>query len=126
MVVTCEHGGNRIPEPYLFLFHGHQALLDSHRGFDTGALIMARALATAFAASLMISTVSRLLVALNRSIGHPRLHSEAIRNLPAEMRQSVLEQYYQLHREQTERLVKQAIVDYGQVIHLSSRSVCQT
>ena len=72
-VITCEHGGNRIPAPYRDLFHTHQALLDSHRGYDPGALIMARALATAFAAPLVTSTVSRLLVDLNRSVGHPRL-----------------------------------------------------
>ena len=50
LVITCEHGGNRIPAPYRDLFHAHQALLDSHRGYDSGALIMARALATSFAA----------------------------------------------------------------------------
>ena len=32
LVITCEHGGNRIPAPYRDLFHAHQALLDSHRG----------------------------------------------------------------------------------------------
>ena len=79
LVITCEHGGNRIPRPYRDLFQAHQALLDTHRGFDPGALIMARELATAFAAPLVASTVSRLLVDLNRSIGHPRLHYEAIR-----------------------------------------------
>ena len=79
IVITCEHGGNRIPSPYRDLFHAHQALLDSHRGFDPGALIMAKALATAFAAPLVASTVSRLLVDLNRSVGHPRLHYEATR-----------------------------------------------
>jgi predicted N-formylglutamate amidohydrolase len=82
-VITCEHGGNRIPVPYRNLFHAHQALLDSHRGYDPGALIMARALATAFAAPLVASTVSRLLVDLNRSVGHPRLHSEATRKAPS-------------------------------------------
>jgi predicted N-formylglutamate amidohydrolase len=122
MVITCEHGGNQIPEPYRFLFHDHQTLLDSHRGFDPGALSMARGLATAFAAPLVTSIVSRLLVDLNRSIGHPRLHSEAIRNAPDEIRQQILKQYYQPYREHAERLVRQAIEDHGHVIHLSSHS----
>ena len=68
LVVTCEHGGNRIPAPYRDLFHAHDALLDSHLGYDLGALNLARALAKAFAAPLVASTVSRLLVDLNRSI----------------------------------------------------------
>jgi predicted N-formylglutamate amidohydrolase len=38
LVITCEHGGNRIPKPYRDLFHADQALLSSHRGFDPGAL----------------------------------------------------------------------------------------
>jgi predicted N-formylglutamate amidohydrolase len=121
-VITCEHGGNRIPTPYRDLFHAHQPLLDSHRGYDPGALIMARALATAFAAPLVASTVSRLLVDLNRSVGHPRLYSEATRKAPAEVRQRILKHYYQPYRAQAERFIRQAIADHGLVIHFSSHS----
>jgi len=122
LVITCEHGGNRIPNPYSDLFTDHQALLDSHRGFDPGALSMAKALATAFAAPLVTATVSRLLVDLNRSVGHPRLYFEAIHNEPPEIRQRILKHYYQPYRARAEHLVRQAIVDHGQVIHLSSHS----
>ena len=122
LVITCEHGGNRIPRSYSDLFTDHQALLDSHRGFDPGALSMAKALATAFAVPLVTATVSRLLVDLNRSIGHPRLYFESIRNEPADIRQQILKHYYQPYRAQAEHLVRQAIVDHGQVIHLSSHS----
>jgi predicted N-formylglutamate amidohydrolase len=122
LVITCEHGGNRIPRAYRDQFQTHQSLLDSHRGFDPGALIMARALAAAFAAPLAASTVSRLLVDLNRSVGHPSLHYEAISNEPAEVRQRILKYHYQPYREQAERLVRQAIANHGHVIHLSSHS----
>ena len=122
IVISCEHGGNRIPGPYRDLFHAHQALLDSHRGFDPGALIMAKALAMAFAAPLVSSTVSRLLVDLNRSVGHPHLHYEATHNTSAEVRQRILKHYYQPYLAQAERLVRQAIADRGHVIHLSSHS----
>jgi predicted N-formylglutamate amidohydrolase len=122
LVITCEHGGNRIPAPYRGLFHAQQAPLDSHRGYDPGALIMARALAKKFAAPLVASTVSRLLVDLNRSVGHPRLYSEATRRAPADVRQRILKHYYQPYREQAERFVRQAIAGRGRVIHLSSHS----
>ncbi len=122
VVITCEHGGNRIPAPYRDLFYRHQALLDSHRGYDAGALTMARALAAAFAAPLVASTVSRLLADLNRSVGHPRLYSEATRPVPANVRQRILQYYYQPYRAQAERLVRQAIADRGRVLHLSSHS----
>jgi N-formylglutamate amidohydrolase len=78
-LITCEHGGNRIPAPYRRLFRGRRALLDSHRGYDPGALAMARAMARAFRAPLVTSTISRLLIDLNRSIGHPHLFSVAPR-----------------------------------------------
>ena len=122
LVITCEHGGNRIPSRYRDLFHDHQALLDSHRGFDPGALIMARELALAFAAPLVAATVSRLLVELNRSVGNPSLYYEAILNAPSELRQLVLKHYYQPYRKQVERLVRQTIADHGQVIHCSCHS----
>jgi predicted N-formylglutamate amidohydrolase len=122
LVITCEHGGNRIPAPYRGLFHAQQAPLDSHRGYDPGALILARALAKKFAAPLVASTVSRLLVDLNRSVGHPRLYSEATRRAPADVRQRILKHYYQPYREQAERFVRQAIAGRGRVIHLSSHS----
>jgi len=118
IVITCEHGGNRIPVLYRGLFHGHQRQLESHRGYDPGALVMGRALA----APLLVSTVSRLLVDLNRSVGHPRLHGEAIRKAPAEVRRRILKRYYQPYRAQAERLVRRAVADDGLVIHLSSHS----
>lgn len=122
LVITCEHGGNRIPAPYRDLFHAQQAPLHSHRGYDPGALIMARALAKKFAAPLVASTVSRLLVDLNRSVGHPRLYSEATRKAPAAVRQRILKHYYQPYRAQAEGFVRTAIAAHGQVIHLSSHS----
>lgn len=122
LVITCEHGGNRVPAPYLDLLQAHRALLDSHRGFDQGALSTARDLAKAFAAPLLASTVSRLLVDLNRSIGHPRLHSEAVRKAPAEVRQRILMDHYQPYREQAERLVGRLVAEQGRVIHVSCHS----
>ena len=122
LVITCEHGGNRIPGRFHDLFKANQVLLSSHRGFDTGALSMAKDLASAFAAPLVVSTVSRLLVDLNRSVGHPHFHGEAIRKQPPELRDIILKQYYQPYRTQAEHLVRQAIADHGKVIHLSSHS----
>jgi predicted N-formylglutamate amidohydrolase len=121
-LITCEHGGNRIPPRYRQLFQGHEALLQTHRGFDAGALAMARDLAHALAAPLLVSTTSRLLIDLNRSIGHPRLYSEATRTAPAALRREMLERYYLPYRNQAEAHIAAAIADGGRVIHLSSHS----
>ena len=122
MVITCEHGGNRIPVSYRPLFAPHRALLASHRGFDAGALVMARALAAAFGAPLLSATVSRLLVDLNRSIGHPHLHFEPVLELPGPRRQHILKRHYRPYRSQAERLMNDAIAAHGRVIHLSCHS----
>lgn len=122
LVITCEHGGNRVPAPYRYLFRSCRTLLESHRGFDPGALVMATTLARNFDAPLLTSTVSRLVVDLNRSIGHRNLHSEAIRTLPAAIRQEIVEYYYQPYRTEAERLVAQGIARRGRVIHISCHS----
>jgi predicted N-formylglutamate amidohydrolase len=83
---------------------------------------MARALARAFRAPLVTSTISRLLVDLNRSIGHPQLFSTATRGLGADVREEIVGRCYQPYRSQVERLVRQAVARGRRVIHISSHS----
>lgn len=83
---------------------------------------MARALAGAFSAPLVSSTISRLLVDLNRSGYHPRLFSAATRGAPAALRERIVEQYYLPYRMRAERLVGQAVSCGYRVVHISSHS----
>ncbi len=122
VLITCEHGGNRIPARYRPLFAGLEALLQTHRGYDPGALALARQMARALAAPLFVSTTSRLLIDLNRSIGHPRLYSEATRGVPARVRRDILESNYLTYRNQVEAHIADAIAHGSRVIHLSSHS----
>lgn len=121
-IVTCEHGGNRIPPPYRPLFSGQRALLDSHRGHDPGALVMATELADSLGAPLVASTTSRLLVDLNRSIGHPQLFSATTRDAPTETRAQIVAHHYRPYRRQAERLVAQAVSRGDRAVHISSHS----
>lgn len=121
-LVTCEHGGNRIPTAYRDCFAGQQDLLESHRGYDPGALAMARELARRLDARLIVSTISRLLVDLNRSPGHPRLHAQAVRTLPPETRYRILERYYLPFRSRAEASIAAAVAEGTGVIHISSHS----
>src|SRR5690606_9080611 len=81
LVLSCEHGGNRVPPRYKDRFKDAEKLLESHRGYDLGALAVARRMAAALGAPLFYSRVSRLVVDLNRSQHHPRLFSEFLRDL---------------------------------------------
>jgi predicted N-formylglutamate amidohydrolase len=121
-LVTCEHGGNRIPAPYRALFRGHAALLDTHRGYDPGALVMAKALAEALRAPLVTSTISRLLIDLNRSIGHPQLFSDVTRGTPARLREEIVTRHYLPYRAEVERFVRRSLSRGRRVIHVSSHS----
>jgi len=69
LLVTCEHGGNHVPPRYRRLFRDLQGPLKTHRGYDLGVLVMAREMSESFEAPLVASTVTRLLVDLNRSLG---------------------------------------------------------
>ncbi|HYC47516.1 MAG TPA: N-formylglutamate amidohydrolase [Burkholderiales bacterium] len=122
VIITCEHGGNRIPAKYRPLFRKHRALLESHRGYDPGALALARDFAAALDAELVYSTTSRLLVELNRSRHHPRLFSEVSRDLPGDERQRVLERYYEPYRSWVDEQVRQATSGGGSIVHLSCHS----
>lgn len=122
ILVSCEHGGNRIPSRYRELFLAHQALLRTHRGADFGALRLAREMAAALDAPLLASTVSRLLVDLNRSLHHSGLWSEASRAATPEVRKEILHRYYLPYRAKLESLAGQKIAAGRRVIHVSCHS----
>ena len=124
MVLSCEHGGARIPAPYRHLFGSSPArrALRSHEGSDLGALSLARSLQRTTGATLHASTVSRLLVDLNRSIGHPRLYSRFSRNLDPEQRQALLERWYFPHRDAMESAVGKQARRGGCVLHVGVHS----
>lgn len=111
LLVTCEHGGNRVPREYAALFAGRERLLASHRGYDRGALAIARR----FPGPLRASTVTRLLVDLNRSPGHPRLHADFV---PEEARARIVARHYRPYRAEVDRLVRRL----APVLHLSVHS----
>lgn len=122
VLVSCEHGGNRIPAAYSGLFNGWEAVLDTHRGFDRGALTMARDLADAFHTPLMASTVSRLLIDLNRSLSNPSVWSEVTRTLSRAAKLDIVQRYYVPYREKLEKSVRAEVTKGHQVIHVSSHS----
>ena len=121
-LVTCEHGGNRIPRRYAPLFADARQLLASHRGYDPGALAMARTLARALGATLVTATVSRLLVELNRSPGRQFRESPIMCAAPAAIRDDVCRRYYVPYWTAVETLVATATATGRRVVHVSSHS----
>jgi predicted N-formylglutamate amidohydrolase len=122
LLITCEHGGNRIPERYLDLFAGFEPLLQTHRGYDPGALTVARDLSSTFSAPLFVSTISRLLVDLNRSIGHPSLHLESIQTAAPAIRREIVAHHYLPYRNRVEAHIAALVENGHRVLHISSHS----
>lgn len=109
LVVSCEHAGNRVPPRYRALFRGAAAELKSHRGWDPGALDLARAIAFACNAPLLANTTSRLVVECNRSLGHPQLFSAFTRDLDPAEQFRLLAMFYHPHRRAVEVSLRRAM-----------------
>jgi predicted N-formylglutamate amidohydrolase len=117
LVLSCEHAGNRVPS-HRALFQGKTKVLQSHRGWDPGALVLARTIARETDAALVANTVSRLLVETNRSIGNPQLFSEFTRPLSRDDKKQLLDRYYHPHRGAVEAVVKSALRTHARVVHV--------
>jgi predicted N-formylglutamate amidohydrolase len=122
LVVTCEHGGPRVPPRFRALFAGNRRLLDSHRGYDAGALDLARHLARQLAAPLIFSTVTRLLADLNRSETNRHVWSDITRALPPAEKRLILDTHYHPYRSRVEETVRERLRAGSQVVHLSVHS----
>ena len=122
LLLSCEHGGNRVPRTYAALFVGQRPLLATHRGYDIGALKAARYLRMRLQAPLVAATTTRLLVDLNRSLGHPALFSEFTRGLDPQCRERIIEQHYRPYREAVRAHVEAGVASAGRVIHVSVHS----
>lgn len=123
-MVTCEHGGNEVPASFADRFEGANArrCLHSHRGHDPGALLVAGMLAEHWGVPLIASTVTRLLVDLNRSESSPTLMSEFSREVSATEREKILRTYYRPYRKRVFDRIEDAIRQHQRVVHLSIHS----
>lgn len=119
LLLTCEHGGHRVPRAYRSLFAGHRDLLRTHRGWDGGALQVARSMARRLGVPLFAATTTRLLVDLNRSPHNPAVFSELTQQLEPEEREHLLRRYHRPHWEHVRAAVR---ANRGVTLHLGVHS----
>jgi predicted N-formylglutamate amidohydrolase len=122
LLLTCEHGGNRVPRPWAPLFRDHGSALRSHRGYDIGAAQVAELMAEELGAPLFVARTSRLLVDLNRSPTHPRRFSEVTRSLGSDERDRIEREHYTPHRTAVEEAVADALRRSARVVHVAVHS----
>lgn len=118
LVLTCEHAGNEIPERYQEIFSESGEVLQTHRGYDPGALDLFKALSplAVFSQEYMIS---RLLVEPNRSQGHRQLFSEFTVPLRSSQKEEILQDYYLPYRNYIEGKLESLIKVGKEVLHIS-------
>jgi len=119
LLITCEHGGNRVPRRYRRVFARAGRALASHEGYDPGALQMARDFARRLRAPLYYSTTTRLLVELNASLWHPRSFSRYSRRLSTRLKNDAVERYYLPYRAAVREHVARALRRGRRVVHVS-------
>ncbi len=122
VVLSCEHASAAVPARYAALFAGREDVLASHRGWDPGALALARDLARALDAPLFAGRATRLLVDLNRSLDHPRLHSRFTRAMGARELRRLIDEHHGPHRRAVEEAVRRSAARGRLVLHLSVHS----
>lgn len=122
ILVTCEHGGYSVPPLYRHLFSDAGDVLQTHRGWDLGALKLAQRFAKELNAPIFSATVTRLLVELNRSLHHPRLFSEFTKPLDRDVKSELLTKFWHPYRQSVEQAIADKIGDGFSVLHLSVHS----
>jgi predicted N-formylglutamate amidohydrolase len=100
LLISCEHGGHKIPKLYVSqLDEETKALLATHRGWDQGALGLAKQVSKAENAPMFFTEISRLLIDCNRSITHPSVYGPSFRDASPEVKEQIANDYYHPYRE---------------------------
>lgn len=121
LIISCEHAVNTIPSAYQSLFKPFKDLLNSHEGFDCGALEIALHLKKVFSCELIQAPTSRLLIDYNRSV-HNHCFSTLTKKLSPVEKQNIINQYYLPYRQQVIQYIEHYLSQGVQVLHCSIHS----
>lgn len=118
LVITCEHASNHIPVAFEVNFLLAQKELNSHLGWDPGAIELACHLSERLTTPLYHYEYSRLLIEVNRSIGHPQLFSQFTNTLESAEKNVLIHEYYLPYRKEVEQKISGLVNNGNQVVHL--------
>ncbi len=118
IILTCEHAGNDVPQTFKHLFGDEPNVLNTHEGYDIGALELARYLSDQLKTDVYYTTITRLLVEANRSVNSKDLFSRFSTLLTKDEKEQVLDTHYYPYRKKVEDAIVSAL-QTTRVIHLS-------
>ena len=118
ILLTCEHASNAVPPKYRDRFSLWS--LATHRGYDLGALKLAKFLKQKLKVDLIHGEVSRLLVDLNRSDKNPECVNCA--KVSADECERILKKYYKPYRDKVLRSLLKLKSRDVPILHISVHS----
>lgn len=122
VVISCEHATAKVPSWLKYYFLKHTKLLASHRGWDPGAIVMARSFASTCRCPLVTADVSRLVIDTNRSINSKSLFTTISKTFTQKEKKIILKQFYYPYRNRVENNIRDAVKTTGHALHLSVHS----
>lgn len=125
VVISCEHAGNKVPAAYQHLFAGDPEVLHTHKGWDIGALPIARYLSLVLEVPLFYEETSRLLIEMNRSLDNPFLFSKYSQGLSEAQRQLLIEDVYTPYRRQVIDALELVMLSGQTALHFSVHTFTQ-
>ncbi len=126
LVLSCEHASRALPAAYQYLLSGHQQLFASHRGHDIGAYFVFQYCQQQLNVPHIAGRYSRLLIDLNRTLGHTNLFSELTQSLDGAAKQAIIDQYYLSYVNSLREKIMQSMKGQARVLHLSIHSFTPT
>ncbi|MCX8122641.1 MAG: N-formylglutamate amidohydrolase [Spirochaetes bacterium] len=121
IIITCEHATNRVPRKLVGVIDD-TTILATHWAYDIGALQMARIIAQTLGVSLLYTTVTRLIVDCNRSIGSDELFSKFVKDSNIFLKNEIVKRYYTTYRSKIETTVSTMMQNSDLVFHISVHS----
>lgn len=119
VLISCEHAGNMVPYAYRNLFAEDEEVLKTHLGYDIGAIGVARYLSEELDAPLYFYELSRLLVEPNRLLKSKELFSKYSKDLPAQDKIQIIDQFYLPYRDTLNQIIGKNIDSTNKLLHLS-------
>ncbi|MGY6562428.1 MAG: N-formylglutamate amidohydrolase [Luteibaculaceae bacterium] len=125
ILLSCEHATNKVPEEYQHLFNtdrGKRALA-SNKSFNPGSEDLFDYLQKNLKVDFAEKTkVTYLLVDVNKSLSHIRLHSVFTDKLTPQERSKLVDTYYTPYRDAISRFIEKQTGKGEMVVHLSISS----
>jgi predicted N-formylglutamate amidohydrolase len=122
LFLSCEHGGHQIPDRYQHLFAANKDVLETHRGWDIGALELFHAMNRFPIHFSIYNEISRLLVDSNRSLHKRSLFSAFTKGLAEVEKQEILNDHYWPFRSVFAERIAEVIENNHAVFHVSVHS----